>query len=347
MERRVLGKQAQETVAVILAAGKGTRMKSGLPKVLHGLMGKPIVSYVTEACRGAGVTRMILVIGHAADRVREALGPDFEYAEQTEQLGTGHALMTAAPGLKNFRGNLLVLAGDTPFLSGEILRALIDKQRNSGAAAAMLTAVMDPPGAYGRIVRENGRIARIVEARDATPDELRITEVNTSHYCFRAEKVLPLLDRLRTNNDQGEYYLTDVIRMLAQEGETVESVTSEDPDILMGINNRVHLAEATAILRRRITEKWSREGVTFIDPDSAYVEPDVSIGGDTVVWPGVFLSGRTAIGSECRIGPHVRILDSRIGDRCAVEFAVIERRDIPPDGTIGPFAYLTSENTVK
>jgi bifunctional UDP-N-acetylglucosamine pyrophosphorylase/glucosamine-1-phosphate N-acetyltransferase len=343
----VTKKQARETVAVILAAGKGTRMKSDLPKVLHPLMGKPIVSYVIDACKEAGVKRMILVIGHEADQVRKTLGSEYDYVEQTEQLGTGHALMMAAPKLKDFQGDLLVLAGDTPFLSGEILRALIDKERDTGAAAAMLTAVIDPAGAYGRIVRENGRIVKIVEARDATPEELKITEVNTSHYCFRAERILPLLSHLETNNDQGEYYLTDVIHMLVKEKEIVESITSDDPNVLMGINHRLHLAEANAILRKKLVDKWSLEGVTFMDPESVYVEPDVVIGNDTVIWPGVVLAGRTRIGQGCQIGPHVRIQDSTIGNGCSVEFAVIERREIAAGEAIGPFAFLSSENAVE
>jgi bifunctional UDP-N-acetylglucosamine pyrophosphorylase/glucosamine-1-phosphate N-acetyltransferase len=336
--------RTRETIAVILAAGKGTRMKSDLPKVLHPLMGKPIVSYVIDACKEAGVKRMILVIGHEANQVKETLGPEYDYVEQTEQLGTGHALMMAVPKLKDFQGDLLVLAGDTPFLSGDILHALIDKQRKFDAAAAMLTAVMNPAGAYGRIVRKNGTILKIVEARDATPEELEITEVNTSHYCFMAERVLPLLAKLQTNNDQGEYYLTDVIHMLVAQQDKVESITSDDPNVLMGINNRLHLAEANAIQRKKLVDKWSLEGVTFMDPLSVYLEPDVTIGNDTVIWPGAVLAGRTHIGKNCQIGPHVRIQDSGIGDGCKVEFAVIERREIPAGEIIGPFAFLSSEN---
>jgi bifunctional UDP-N-acetylglucosamine pyrophosphorylase/glucosamine-1-phosphate N-acetyltransferase len=331
-------------IAVILAAGKGTRMKSDLPKVLHPLMGQPMVSYVLDACGKAGVSRTILVIGHQADQVRETLGPKYEYVEQKEQLGTGHALMMAAPLLKNAKADILVLAGDTPFLTAEILKKLIRKQQQTGAEATMLTANMDPAGAYGRIIRDaKGRISGIVEARDATPEQLKITEVNTSHYCFRAESVLPLLNGLDTKNDQGEYYLTDIIHMLASEGKRIESITSNDPNVLMGINNRAHLSEAHTIMRDQMVGKWSDKGVTFIDPKQVTVEPDVRIGNDTFIYPGVLLTGKTVIGNGCRIGPNVRIADSKIGDGCRIEFSVIENRTIEKGAVIGPFACLTTQ----
>lgn len=337
----------RDTVAVILAAGKGTRMKSDLPKVLHPLLGKPMVSFVIEACQKAGSTRTILVIGHGAELVREKFGDTVEYAEQTEQLGTGHALMMAAPNLKDVKGDLLVLAGDTPFLTGEILQELIDKQKATGAAATMLTAIMDPAGAYGRIVRDaGGRISKIVEARDCIPEQLELTEVNTSHYCFDAEKVLPLLDQLGTDNDQGEYYLTDIIHLLVARNETVESITSDDPNVLMGINNRLHLAEANEILRKQLVEKWCLEGVSIIDPTSVHLEPDVEIGTDTVIFPGTMLTGRTKIGNGCTIGPNVRIQDSKIGETCFIEFSVIENLDIEAGRRIGPFAYLMKDEEV-
>lgn len=333
---------ARETVAVILAAGKGTRMKSDLPKVLHPLLGKPMVSYVIEACKKAGSTKTILVIGHGAEKVRETFGDSYEYAEQTEQLGTGHALMMAKPNLENVKGDLLVLAGDTPFLTGEILQALIDKQKETGAAATMLTAIMDPAGAYGRIVRDSqGNVSSIVEARDCTPDQLEITEVNTSHYCFDAEKVLPLLDQLSTDNDQGEYYLTDVIHLLVAQNEKIETITSDDPNVLMGINNRLHLAEANEILRKQLVEKWCLEGVSIIDPSSVHLETDVEIATDTVIYAGTMLTGNTKIEAGCTLGPNVRIKDSKIGEGCHVEFAVVENREIPAGTTIGPFASLT------
>lgn len=334
----------RKTAAVILAAGKGVRMRSKLPKVLHPLMGKPLVSYVIESCKRIRSDRILIVVGYQADRVREKLGADFEYVEQSRQLGTGHALMMAVEKLKGFRGNLLVLAGDTPFLTGEILKRLVKRHQQTGAAATMMTTIMDPPLTYGRIVRNaTGGLLRIVEERDATPDEKKIKEINTSHYIFQTEKVLPLLSKLGTGNDQGEYYLTDIIEMLVKRNELVETLTSDDPSVLMGINNRKHLAEAQAWLQARVTDGLMENGVTLIDPKSVCIEPGVRIGPDTVVHPFTTLAGNTRIGSGCVIGPCVRIENTRIGDNCRIEFAVLEKRKIDDGKTIGPFAFMTAD----
>lgn len=332
---------SRKTAGLILAAGKGTRMKSEIPKVLHPLMGKPLVSYVIESCQKAGTDPVLLVIGHQAQRVREIIGDGVQYVEQTQQLGTGHAVMVSRDALKKFRGDLLVLAGDTPFLTGQILKRLIGKHQKTGAAATMMTAIMNPPLAYGRIIRnDRGEIQRIVEARDASPEQKLIQEVNTSHYCFRAEKLFPCLDQLNTNNDQGEYYLTDVIEMLAAQGQRIESLTSSDPSVLMGINSRVHLAEAHEVLSRQIKVQWMEKGVSIPDPASVYIEPDVRIGPDTTLWPGVTLTGKSKIGKNCQIGPSVKLKDADIQEGCQVEFSVIENRKIEKNSTIGPFAYL-------
>lgn len=334
----------RKTVAVILAAGKGVRMRSQLPKVLHPLLGKPMISYVIQACRKAKVDRMLLVIGHRADLVRETLGPDYEYVEQARQLGTGHALMTTSETLKSFRGNILVLAGDTPFLTGQVLRKLINQHNKKGASATMMTAIIDPPPAYGRIIRDtSGRVLRITEERDASPEEKKITEVNTSHYCFRAEKIFPLLSRIDANNDQGEYYLTDVIQLLVQEGNRVETLTSDDPDILLGINSRLELSHAAQRLQREINRKIMDSGVTIVDPSSVYIEPDVKIGKESIIHPFTSLSGNTKIGLRCTIGPHVKLLDATIGEDCHIEFSVIEGRKIEKGATIGPFASISGE----
>ena len=242
----------REICAVVLAAGKGTRMKSALPKVLHTLSGKPLVSFVIDSCRKADVDRVMLVIGHQAELVRETLGDSVEYALQTEQLGTGHALMAAAEELGGFKGDVLVLAGDAPFLSAEVVKNLINKHQQTQAEATMMTAVIDPPPPYGRIVRDsNGNVLRIVEEKDASPEEKKLTEVNTSHYIFRSETVFPLLSKLQTNNEQGEYYLTDIILMLAQRNMPIETVLEKDHKILLGINTEAELKEAEKLLKSR------------------------------------------------------------------------------------------------
>ncbi len=250
-----MGSTSRETIAVILAAGKGVRMKSDFPKVLYPLMGKPMVSYVLEACKKAGINRILLVVGHRADLVRESVGPGYEYVEQSEQLGTGHALLVAAKALKGVKDDILVLAGDTPLLTANILRKLIKHHKKAGAAATMMTAIIDPPPAYGRIIRdESGHVLRIVEERDASVEEKKITEVNTSHYCFQAKDVFPLLSLLKRDNDQKEYYLTDVIHLLVQRQKKVETLTPDDPHILVGINSRFELDKATSMFNKIIVQ---------------------------------------------------------------------------------------------
>lgn len=337
-----MSSSAKRPVAsVILAAGKGTRMKSELPKVLHPLMGKPLVAYVIDACKEANAEKNIVVIGHQAELVKKQLGSGPEYVEQMQQLGTGHALMIAAENLKKFKGDLLVLAGDTPFLTGEILKKLIKRHQKTDAAASLLTAYIDPPLAYGRIIRDDkGQIRKIVEARDATPEELAVIEINTSHYCFKAEKVLPLLSQLTTANDQGEYYLTDIIHLLVGKKERIESILAKDPNVVIGINNRKHLGEAHQLLRNALVDEWSEKGVTFTDPDSVMIGPDVKIGQDTTIMPFTSLLGHTKIDRNCVIGPQVKLVDAQIGANCTVEFAVIENRKVDRDQKIGPFAAL-------
>ncbi len=337
-----MSKQNRSVAAVILAAGKGTRMKSQLPKVLHPILGKPMISYILQACGTAKVDRTIVVVGYEADLVREQLGPNFEYVKQIQQLGTGHALLMASEALKGYSGDILVLAGDTPFLTGRFLKQLVQRHQQTGAAATLTTAILDPTPAYGRIIRnKSGRVLRIVEERDATIKERKITEVNTSHYCFQAEKVLPLLAQLDQNNDQGEYYLTDVIQMLTDRNQLVETFTVKDPEILIGINSREELTRAALKMKDAILEKMMEHGVTIIDPASIYIEPDVKIGLDTTINPFTMLQGKTRIGKDCSIGPHVRLSNATIGNGCSIEFAVVSERKIKDGETIGPFASIT------
>jgi len=330
------------TAAIILAAGKGVRMQSQLPKVLNLLMGKPIVSYILDACQKAHIERTVVVVGYQADRVRQTLGTCYEYVEQTQQLGTGHAFLMAAEAFKGFVGDFLVLAGDTPFLTGHVLKKLIKHHQKTEASATLMTAIIDPPPPYGRIIRNtSGHILRIVEDNDASHDEKKIIEVNTSHYCFKAEEVLPLLNQLKTNNDQGEYYLTDVIELFAKQGKKIESLTTDEPQVLMGINTRMDLANAHTAFKEQITLKWMEQGVTIVDPHSVYIEPDVKIGRDTLILPFTSLLGKTSIGSGCVIGPQAKITDAEIGENCRIEFSVVENRNIETGAVIGPFASIS------
>lgn len=301
------------TTAVVLAAGESKRMKSRLVKVLHPLAGKPVIAHVLLPLRALGVGRTLVVVGHQRDLVEDALqATGVEFVVQDEALGTGHALLQCRPLLAGFSGDLLVTAGDTPLLREETLRGLLGRHRASGAAATILTARLERPEGYGRIVRDGGGV-EIVEERDATPEQRRITEVNTAIYCFRAADALPVLDRLRRENRQGEYYLTDLPGLLRDAPGGVQAVPVEDPQEILGINDREQLAQAEAVLRSRIRQRVFAGGVTMLQPETILIDAEVSIGPDTVLYPGVIVEGASVIGAECVVGPYTRIVDSHIG----------------------------------
>lgn len=336
-----------------MAAGKSTRMKSATPKVLHPVAGRPIIDSIIQAAReGCGVADTIAIVGHAADRVREHLTNRWQgsvrYAVQEPQHGTGHAIMQAAPLLKDFEGDVLTLAGDTPLVSAEVLRLLLEHHRATGATATALTAVMEDPGAYGRMLRaEHGGVTGIVEARDATEEQLAIREINTSIYVFRARPLFRALSELRPENAQGEYYLTDVIALLAREGEKVEAVVSPDPAVVMGVNTRLELAEAGEILRARKLRALMLDGVTVVDPRNTYVDLEVSVGRDTTLHPGTILQGATTIGEDCVIGPFSQVVDSRFGNGVHFLQSVSVLSEIQDGARVGPFASLRAGTSLK
>lgn len=333
-------------VAVIMAAGKSTRMKSRTSKVLHPVAGRAVIDYIIQAAReGCGVEDCVAIVGHEADRVREHLkarwGESVRYAVQEPQHGTGHAVMQAEPLLRDFSGDVLALAGDTPLLTGDILRALLEHHRQTGAAATLLTAVLEDPGAYGRVVRAaDGGVERIVEARDASEAERAIREINTSVYCFRARPLFRALSEIRPDNAQGEYYLTDVIALLSRQGERVEAIASEDPAVVLGVNTRVELAEAAALVRSRKLRQLMLDGVTIIDPANTYVDTAVSIGPDTTIYPGVVLEGATTIGADCVIGPHTHLVDTRLDDGASISQSRAVLAEVGEGAKVGPFAHL-------
>ena len=331
----------QEMVAVILAAGKGTRMKSTMPKVLHAVGGKPMLCHVMEAAAQAGAGRTIIVVGHGSEQVQAEIGGAAEYVLQKEQLGTGHAMMQVQPTLTGFSGTILLLCGDTPLLTGETLKKLVAEHKQSGAVATVLTAVPSDATGYGRILRDDsGRVLGIVEQKDASEAQKKIGEINTGIYCFEAAPLFAALGGLTCNNAQGEYYLTDVLAILAAAGDRVGAIPVEDFQETLGINSRVQLAEAEALLRRRKLVELMENGVTVMDPASTFVDAAVSIGQDTILYPYTWIEGATTIGRDCRIGPNTRIADSQIGDAVTLHFSYAHECKIGEGVTVGPYAHL-------
>ena len=327
--------------ALILAAGMGTRMKSSLPKVLHTVNGISMIEQVIRLCREAGCSDVAAITGFQGALVRETVGDGISYVEQKEQLGTGHAVMQAADYLKNHTGYVLVICGDTPLLRAETIRRLIDECREAKAAAAVLTAVMDNPFGYGRVLRDDaGHMTRIVEQKDGTPDELAVREINTGTYCFEISSLLAALPKLNCQNAQGEYYLTDVFEILIQSGQIVLPIVAPDADETMGVNSRAQLAAASAILRRRKAEALMADGVTLIDPAAVYIEQDVEIGRDTVIYPGTILQGKVIIGQNCVIGPDTQLTNVRCGNGNRLNRVYAHDCTMGDDNEIGPFVHL-------
>ena len=331
----------QETVAVILAAGKGTRMKSALPKVLHAVGGKSMLRHVMTAAEQAGAKRMLVVVGFGGDKVQAEIGAAAEFVLQAEQLGTGHAMMQVQPVLAGFSGTILLLCGDTPLLTGQALLDLVAAHQQSGAAATVLTAKPADATGYGRILRdESGQVLGIVEQKDATAEQKQIGEINTGIYCFEAAPLFAALAGLTCNNAQKEYYLTDVLAILAQAGQQVGAVEVSDFQETLGINSRLQLAEAEAILRRRKLVELMDSGVTVMDPASTFVDASVSVGEDTVLYPFTWLEGETTIGRDCRIGPNSRISDSQLGDAVTLHFSYAHECKIAGGVSVGPYVHL-------
>jgi len=331
--------------AIILAAGEGKRMRSRRPKVLHPLCGRPLIGYALRAARTVA-DRLVLVVSPRAEEVVAAAGPDILHVEQAERLGTGHAVLQARAACGD-ASTILVLPGDMPLLSAETFERLVNHHATSGAAATLVTAVVADPHGYGRVLRQRGRPMRIVEERDATDDQKRIAEINTSVYCFDARRLWAALSDVRPDNDQGEYYLTDVVEILTRAGGRVEAVTVQDPAEALGVNDRRQLAAVAAIQRRRILDRLMEAGVTVIDPATTYVEDAVTIGPDTIVYPQVVIEGATTIGAECVVQSGCHVRSSRLGDRVLLKpYCVIADSVIEDDAQLGPFCHLRPEATI-
>jgi len=334
----------------ILAAGIGERMRSRKAKVLHRLGGKPLIAYPVGLALELQAKIIAVIVGRDADAVKAALTGvhGLSFADQQEQKGTAHALLQARPLLAHEDGDLLVLYGDVPLLQMETVRDLLHTHRTSGATATLLTMTVDQPAGYGRIVREGGRLVRIVEEADATATERAIREVNSGVGCFRVPVLWPVLERVRPQNRQGEYYLPDVVRLLLAEGQQVETVSAADPAELLGVNDRHQLAHLEGELRQRTLRRLMTEGVTILDPQTTSVGPDVKIGQDTILSPGVVIEGRSVIGEECVIGLGCSLENVRVGDRVTLRpYCVVTDSIIDAGATLGPFAHLRPESVVR
>ncbi|MES1228411.1 MAG: bifunctional UDP-N-acetylglucosamine diphosphorylase/glucosamine-1-phosphate N-acetyltransferase GlmU [Armatimonadota bacterium] len=332
-------------VGVVLAAGQGTRMKSALPKVLHDVCGLSMVEWVVGALRAGGVDRVIVVIGHGGELVRERLAYlDLEFVEQTERLGTGHAVMMAAPLLEGHEGLTLVSAGDTPLLQSDTIKELIGKCGQDGVSATLSTAELEDPGSYGRIIRDNkGDFQAIVEAKDCTPDQKKVKEWNPALYCFRTAELLAALPRLKNTNSQGEYYLTDVLGDLVGQGKSVKASLAPDPVQFSGVNDRWHLAQVAQVKKEAILRHHAENGVTIIDPSSTLIEAEVQIGYDAVIHPNTVITGRTTIASGADVGPNSWIKSSHIGPGCRVFMSHLDHATMEAGSRCGPFANLRPE----
>jgi bifunctional UDP-N-acetylglucosamine pyrophosphorylase/glucosamine-1-phosphate N-acetyltransferase len=338
-----------DTHVVILAAGKGTRMKSVQAKVLHQAGGLPLIEHVLRAAESLQPSTTVVVVGHMAEQVQDALRKrlGLRFALQQPQLGTGHALLQTKPHLAGGSGTVVLLSGDVPLLRPATLQSLVNTHEAQGAAATVLTARVDRPDGYGRIVREHGRIAAIVEHKDATAAERAIDEINSGIYAFALEPLFDALASIGAANAQGEYYLPDLVRIYRERGLAVETVSLDDPREILGVNSRRELADVTAILKTTRNEELMAAGVSIVDPASAWIGPDVIVGADTVIHPNVYLEGRTRIGAGCEIHACVRIVDSTIDDGVIIQnFCVITESHVASGARIGPFAHIRPQSDV-
>lgn len=331
--------------AIVLAAGKGTRMKSDLPKVLHPVGGLPMVEWVGRALREAKIDPIVMVVGHGGDQVRASLGDKYAFADQGDPLGTGHAVLAARQALSGFKGSVLVVCGDTPLVDAQTFQKLLDA--HEGAAMTVATFNVQDPTGYGRIVRDRqNRPIRIVEHKDAAPDQLAIREVNAGLYIFDSEALFSALPKLTNRNKAQEYYLTDVLAILAQEGREIRAAQVADEQSLAGVNDRWQLSEMERVVRRRILRKHALNGVTIQDPDSTYIGADVEIGLDTLIFPGTIVTGDSKIGAKCEIGPYTHLIDVTVGDESEILFTKAKRVTIGSGVKCGPYANLRPNSTL-
>ena len=334
--------------AIILAAGQGTRMKSRVYKVLHPVMGEPMVQHVINQLTSLNLDKIITVVGHGAEEVKEELGSRSFYAVQKEQLGTGHAVLQTKTILENKQGITIVVCGDTPLLTKETLNALFDHHQETNAKVSVLTASMPDPTGYGRVIRnEAGDVEKIVEQKDASKEQQLVTEINTGTYCFDNQFLFEALEQVTNDNAQGEYYLPDVIEIAKMRNEKVSAYQTHDANETIGINDRLALAKAEKLMKQRINEYHMTQGVTIIDPDHTYISPTVKIASDVTIEPGVMIKGESTIGSHSIIGANSEIVDSIIGEDTIIKQSVIHQSTVGSHVTVGPFAHIRPESEIS
>ena len=343
-----MGGWSVRPTVVILAAGLGTRMKSVLAKALHPLVGQPLIQHVLRSVKEVDPEKVILVLGHQSEKVREVVDdPRIEVVIQAKQLGTGHAVQQAASALATVSGPVVILCADTPLITDSLIQEVIAGHQQSRSAVTLLTARMENPFGYGRVVRNKKGVLRVVEEKDATTAQKKIQEVNTGIYCFDRKFLLSCLSVIGKNNAQGEYYLTDTIVLAKKKKLSVSALLCKDPDEVMGVNSRYDLSRAEAVMRSRINRKWMLEGVTMLQPETVFVGSEVMLGRDVLLYPGVRIEGRSRIGEGATVYPGSRIVDSEIGNRVIVkDCCIIEESSIADGASIGPFAHLRPKSVI-
>src|SRR5690625_1065034 len=333
--------------AVVLAAGQGTRMKSKLYKVLHPVMGRPMVQHVINQLKQLQIDKMVTIVGHGAEEVIKEIGNISKFVTQEEQLGTGHAVQQAEGLLLDKSGTTIVVCGDTPLITGETYQALFDYHEKEGSKATILTAKAPDPTGYGRVIRnKENQVERIIEHKDANNEELFVDEINTGTYCFDNKALFEALKEVSNDNAQGEYYLPDVIEILRSKSEKVSAFLTDEFEETLGINDRVALSQAEEIMKKRINLEHMKNGVTIIDPDNTYIGPDVQIGQDVIIYPGSMINGETTIDENAEIGPHTEMTDCVIGKSAVIKQSVVMGSQIGDDTVVGPYAYIRPESKI-
>jgi len=337
-----------DTAIIIMAAGKGKRMKSNLPKVLHNLAGKPILNYVLDTVDQLEAKRKLLIVGYKSDKIRELIGDRIEYVEQKKQLGTAHAVLQTKKLLSDFKGDVLILSGDVPFLTVKTLKKLLKHHQTNNFCCTLASTILKNPEGYGRIIRDKkGEIKGIIEEVDLSADRKKITEINSGIYCFNKDRLFRALEKITPDNRQGEYYLTDTVEILLKEGLTIGNIIVKDYSEILGINSRLDLADASRKVYQKTLQDLMLQGVTIIDPNSTFIEQGVKIGQDTIIYPFTIIEKDTKIESSCLVGPYSHLVDANIGRGVRIWASIIESSTVKEGANIGPYAHLRPETVVE